>query len=124
MNNIMNSWGDAYRGLSETENLGTIMWTGSQDPGARSGAEQWRFSIQIAVLFHNFQNAHYQWKLGVYDEESWLAQADYLVNLMSLPGIRTVWEDRKPMFSLDFRNYVETHTLKKSPDGNYRLAGT
>ncbi len=80
--------------------------------------------MQIAALFHNFQNAHYQWKLGVYDEESWQAQSVYLANLMSLPGILAVWDERKSMFSSDFRIYVETQTLKKLPDESYKLAGT
>ena len=124
MNNMMTSWADAYRAFSESENIGTIVWTGVQDPNKLSGAEQWRFSLQVAALFHNFQNAHYQWKLGLYDEASWLAQSNYLTNLMSLPGVQAVWDERKEMFSRDFRNYMETQTLNKSPDGNFRLAGT
>jgi hypothetical protein len=124
MNNMMNAWGDAYRGFSESENIGRLVWTGAQDPNELSGAERWRFSIQIAALFHNFQNAHYQQKLGVYDEEVWAAQSHYLTNLMSLPGIRATWDERKQMFSKDFRDFVETHTLKTLPDDSYRLAGT
>ncbi|HIE84691.1 MAG TPA: hypothetical protein EYQ00_12995, partial [Dehalococcoidia bacterium] len=83
MNNIMISWGDAYMGLSESENVGRLIWTGVQDPNELTGADRWRFSVQIAALFHNFQNAHYQWKVGVYDEESWVAQSHYFANLMS-----------------------------------------
>ena len=124
MNDIMNSWRDAYRGLSESENVGALVWTGVQDPGALSGADRWRFSMQIAALFHNFQNAHYQWKLGVYHEESWQAQSVYLANLMSLPGMLAVWYERKLMFSSDFRSHVETQTLKNPPDESCKLAGT
>ena len=124
MNNMMNAWGDAYRGMSESENLGRLVWTGAQNPSELSGSDRWRFSVQIAALFHNFQNAHYQWKLGVYDEDSWEAQSHYFANLMSLPGIRATWDERKEMFSSDFRNFVETRTLKTQPDENYTLAGT
>jgi hypothetical protein len=124
MNNMMNAWGDAYRGLSESENVGRLVWTGAQNPGELSGADRWRFSIQISALFHNFQNAHYQWKVGVYDEDSWAAQSHYFANLMSLPGIRATWDERQEMFSSDFRNFVETQTLKTQPDENYKLAGT
>ena len=124
MNNMMNAWADAYRGLSESENVGRIVWTGAQNPSELSGADRWRFSIQIAALFHNFQNAHYQWKLGVYDEDSWVAQSHYLTNMMSLPGMRAAWDERKEMFSSDFRNFMESQTLKTKPDENYKLAGT
>jgi hypothetical protein len=124
MNNMMNAWGDAYRGLRDSQNVGRLVWTGAQNPSELSGADRWRFSAQIAALFHNFQNAHYQWKLGVYDEDSWVAQSRYLANLMSLPGIRATWDERKEMFSSDFRIFVETQTLKTQPDENYRLAGT
>jgi hypothetical protein len=124
MNNMMNAWGDAYRGLSESENVGRLCWTGVQNPSELSGADRWRFSVQVAALFHNFQNAHYQWKLGVYDEDSWVAQSHYFANLMSLPGIRATWDERKEMFSSDFRNFVETRTLETQPDKNYTLAGT
>ncbi len=124
MNNIMISSCDAYRSLSESENVGRLVWAGVQDPSELSEADRWRFSEQIAALFHNFQNAHYQWKLGVYDQESWVAQSQYLANLMSLPGMRATWDERKAMFSSDFRHYVEMQTLKELPDGKYRLAGT
>ena len=123
MNNMMISWAEAYRGLSDTESIGNIIWTGVQDPSELSGADRWRFSIQISALFHNYQNAHYQWRIGVYDENSWEAQSHYFVNMMSLPGIRAIWEERKEMFSKNFREYVETQTLKAAPDENYRLAG-
>jgi len=124
MNNMMTSWADAYRGLSDSDSIGKLIWTGARDPNNLSGADRWRFSIQIAALFHNFQNAHYQWKIGVYDEDSWVAQSHYFVNLMSLPGLRATWEERKEMFSGDFREYVETHILTASPDEGYKLAGT
>ena len=36
MNNMMNAWGDAYRGFSESENIGRHVWTGAQDPNELS----------------------------------------------------------------------------------------
>jgi hypothetical protein len=73
---------------------------------------------------HNFQNAHYQWQLGVYDEEVWIAQSHYLVNLMSLPGFRATREERKQMFSKEFLDYVESKVLTVPVDDSYKLAGT
>ena len=90
MNNIMGSWDDVYRGFSEPENIAEVIWTGVQDPTALTDANRWRLSLQIAGLFHNFQNAHYQWKIGAYDEQAWAAQAEFLTNLLSLPGMRAV----------------------------------
>ena len=124
MNNIMSNWSEAYRGLSESENIGTLVWRGAQDVTELNGADRWRFSIQIAALMHNFQNAHYQWQLGVYDEQVWIAQSHYLVNLMSLPGFRTTWEERKQMFSKEFLDYVESKILTAPVDDSYKLAGT
>ena len=39
MNNMMNAWGDAYRGLSDSQNVGRLVWTGAQNPSELSGAE-------------------------------------------------------------------------------------
>jgi hypothetical protein len=124
MNNIMSNWSEAYRGLSDSESIGNLVWTGVQDPNNLNGADRWRLSIQLAALTHNFQNAHYQWSLGVYDEGAWDAQSQYLVNLMSLPGFRSTWEERKEIFSKEFRNFVETEVLTKQPSSSYKLAGT
>ena len=124
MNNIMGSWGEVYRGFSESENVAEIIWRGVQDPSALSEVEQWRYSLQIAGLFHNFHNAHYQWKIGAYDDGAWFAQAEFLTNLLSLPGVLDVWEKRKRMLSQDFQVYVDTQILTKSADSDYKLEGT
>jgi len=124
MNNIMGSWGEVYRGFSETENVAEIIWRGVQDHAALSEVEQWRYSLQIAGLFHNFHNAHYQWKIGAYDDGAWSAQAEFLTNLLSLPGVRDVWEKRKRMLSRDFQVYVDTQILTKEADSDYKLEGT
>ena len=124
MNNIMGSWSDVYRGFSETENIAEIVWTSVQDPKSLSEVSLWRFSLQLTGLLHNFHNAHYQWKIGAYDEDTWVAQAEFLTNLLSLPGMRAVWDERKSMLSKDFQIYVDTQILTKSPDQDYKLTGT
>jgi hypothetical protein len=123
MNNIMSNWGEAYRGLSESENVGTLIWKGVQDVNNLEGADRWRFSVQIVALFHNYQNAHYQWSLGLYDAGAWAAQSKYLANLMSLAGVHSVWEERSVMFSKDFQDYMESVVISASVDGNYSLVG-
>jgi hypothetical protein len=124
MNNIMGAWGDVYRGFSESENIAEVIWKGVQDPAVLSEPDQWRYSLQIAGLFHNFHNAHYQWKIGAYDDGAWSAQAEFLTNLLSLPGVRSVWDERKRMLSKDFQVYVDTQILTKDADKDYKLTGT
>ena len=124
MNNVLTHWGAAYRFLGASKNVGELVWTGVQNPNALSGAARWRFSTLVASVFHHFQNAHYQSELGVYDEDSWAAQSHYLANLMSLPGMRATWDERKEMFSRNFQNFMETQILKTPADENYKFSGT
>ena len=124
MNTIMDSWGDMYMRVSESDKLAEIVWNGTQDPNAVSGVERFRFSIAVTSFLHSWHNTYYQWKIGTYDSEAWSAQVTALINFFSLPGIRATWNDRRNMFPQDFQMYVETEIISKSGDSNFKLAGT
>ena len=124
MNNIMDKRGEFYLRYSENENLAEIVWTGVQDAKALSGIDRWRFSMALTGVFHNWHNDYYQWTIGAYESKAWSAQAKFMINLLSLPGARAVWDERKLMLPKNFQMYVETEILTKSPDPDYQIPGT
>ncbi len=124
MASVMDQWAHNYQSLSENENLAEVVWTGAQDPNAVSGVDRWRLSLSCSGFFQYWHNAYYQWTIGAYESKAWYAQTKFMINLLSLPGARAVWEERKLALPEDFQKYVETEILTKSPDPSYKLAGT
>ena len=124
MNNIMDKWGEFYLRSSENDNLAAVVWNGVQDAKALTGVDRWRLSMALTGFFYFWNNAYYQWTIGVYESKAWSAQAKFMTNLLSLPGARAVWDERKRMLPEDFQMYVETEILTQSPDPDYKLPGT
>ena len=124
MNNIMDKWGEFYLRSSENENLAAVVWNGVQDAQALIGVDRWRLSMALTGFFYFWNNAYYQWTIGVYESKAWYAQAKFMTNLLSLPGARAVWDERKLMLPEDFQMYVETEILTKSPDPDFKIPGT
>ena len=124
MNNIMDTFSDRYLRISENENLAEVVWNGAQDPKAVNGVDRWRLSIAIGGFFYFWNNAYYQWTIGAYESHAWYAHEKLMTNLLTMSGIRAVWDERKSMLPEDFQMYVETEILTKSPDADYKLPGT
>ena len=110
--------------LSENENFATVLWNGSQDANAVSGVDRWRLSLAFGGIFHGWHNSYYQWTIGAYESKAWSAQTKFMRNLLTLPGARAMWDERKGMLPEDFQTYVETEILTKSPSTHFKLPGT
>ncbi len=123
MNNIMDNWGDRLLRLSENENIASVLWSGSQDANAVSGVDRWRLSLAFGGIFHGWHNSYYQWTIGAYESKAWSAQAQYMRNMLTLPGARAMWDERKVMLPEDFQTYIETEILTKPPDADYKIPG-
>ena len=80
--------------------------------------------MALTGVFHYWHNDYYQWTIGAYESKAWSAQAKFMINLLSLPGARAVWDERKLMLPENFQMYVETEILTKSPDADYKMPGT
>ena len=111
MNNIMESWGEAYTRISENENLAEIVWSGAQDPNQLSDVPRWRFALFVNGIFYSWHNAYYQWTIGTYEAQAWAGQADLMTNILHLPGIRTIWDERKQTLPKDFQILLHRYRL-------------
>ncbi len=124
MASVMEQWAQNYQSLSENKKLAEVVWTGAQDPNAVTGVDRWRFTMACSRFFHYWHNAYYQWTSGSLDSNTWSGQRGNMVNLLTLPGVRTVWNERKHVLPENFQTYVETEILTKSPDADFKLSGT
>ena len=124
MTSVMEQWAHNSQSLSENENLAEIVWNGVQDPNALSGVDRWRMTLACSSFLHYWHNAYFQWISGSLESNSWSAKTREMANLLTLPGIWAVWDERKGTLPEDFQIFIDTQVLTKSPDKDYKLSGT
>lgn len=59
------------------------------------------------ALTRRFENAWFQYKVGVLKETDWKAIAYDMDSLFAYPGARFAWEGSKNRTSVEFRKYVD-----------------
>ena len=119
MNNIMSGWCDWYQRLSEDAELSEIVQKGAEDMSSLTDLERFRFVVLLTGNFRAWHNAWYQWRLGVYDAESWESQMRTIMGFLSMPGARAVWDERKFILPEAFQSYVEVEVAKKGATLSY-----
>jgi hypothetical protein len=64
----------------------------------------------VSLLFSTFklfENAWFQQRQGTLEREQWESWDLYIRVYYHRPGVQAWWSDRRKMFALGFRNYVE-----------------
>jgi hypothetical protein len=120
MNNIMSGWCDWYQRLSEDAKLSEIVQKRAEDMSSLTDLERFRFTALLTGNFRAWHNAWHQWRLGVYDAESWESQMRTIMGFLSMPGARAVWGERKFILPEAFQSYVEAEIAGKGASDSYR----
>ena len=79
-----------------------------------SGTESWRFERRMNAWFRHWENMHYQYTAGLFDETEAAKNLDAIaVALERDPGWLEYWCRRGSLYSSEFaaeiENLVETH---------------
>ena len=71
-------------------------------------AEEFRFNQWSNATFRTWENAHYQYRLGLYDETEFSAQKESWRNILTRPGIANRWRSVRMAYSAEFAAEVDT----------------
>ena len=103
-NTFISHW-DALARDAETL---SVMLRGSKDFASLSdNVELPRYYLNSMASMRRFENAWFQYKVGVLKEADWQAIAYDLDSLFAYPGVRMAWDGIKNRSSIEFRKYVD-----------------
>jgi len=122
MDRITSGWVDFYYKLSQDADLSEIMRKGMNDLSSLTDPEHFRFNVLLIGMFRSWHNAWYQWRLGVFDMESWDSQMRTIRSFLTLPSALAVWEERKIVLPEAFRSYIEAEVADKGAAYSYEWA--
>jgi hypothetical protein len=61
----------------------------------------------LFITFKLFENAWFQHRQGTLDPDQWEAWDLHMRVYFHRPGVQVWWSDRRGMFAIGFRNYIE-----------------
>ena len=82
--------------------------TAVEDWHAASEEDRSRAAATFFTLFKLFENAWFQQCQGTLEREQWEGWDLYIRVYFHRPGVQVWWADRRGMFAVGFRKYVET----------------
>ena len=81
---------------------------GMADPDKLDADEYLQFAYLGISLFRKYENAYFQYKSGMIDDEFWDGHRDNLLWFFHRPGTQRWWKERRLGFSKSFREYLES----------------
>ncbi len=96
-----------HRGLSQSPDLGSILFKGVAEPDLLSDEEMPRFNALIAELFIVFEAINRQYLLGFVTEEAWRPFEKKIFELLSNPHVQEWWASEVSTTSETFRKFVD-----------------
>jgi hypothetical protein len=69
--------------------------------------DKFRFGVQLNYGFRSFDNAYYQYRAGLLDEDRWQISARTLVSFLQNPGVAHWWRSTPSTLSPEFIALVE-----------------
>ena len=70
-------------------------------------AEEFRFNQWSNATFRTWENAHYQYRLDLYDETEFSAQKESWRSILTRPGIADRWRSVRMTYSPEFAAEIE-----------------
>ena len=100
---LINLLGPQSADPSLTRSLATAVenWQGATEE------DRSRAVAMLLALFKLFENAWFQQRQGTLEQEQWEGWDLYIRVYFHRPGVQVWWADRRAMFAVGFRNYVE-----------------
>ena len=107
-NQVSNSFISNWDSLANnTESLSVVLRGGKDFANLTEHVDQSRYYLLMMANMRRFENAWFQYKIGVLRETDWQAIAYDMDALFAYPGTRFAWEAIKNRSSIEFRDYVD-----------------
>ena len=110
--------------VCQSGEVADIFWRGHQDPSALNGPEVMRYHQLCNYYYKSFENANFQYRDGVLDEENWSSLKQFFIDVGNLPGMRQYWNSRNHWYSTKFQAFMSGEIITAQSPMDFRLAGT
>lgn len=103
--------GDMAAIVGESKEKSKLYADGMADPDKLDPDEYLQFAYLGISLFRKYENAYFQYRSGMIDDEFWDGHRDNLLWFFHRPGTQRWWKERRLGFSKSFREYLESTTV-------------
>ncbi len=93
-----------------------VVFRGMVDPETLSEEEAAGFTWWLIGMFLVYENAHYQYRMGLLDEDRWRIHRSNLQTLLGTQGIRHWWATRSGLIESPEFAALVSEMLCKEPD--------
>ena len=93
-----------------------VAFRGMADPETLSEEEAGRFAWWLIGVFIVYENAHYQYRMGLLDEDRWQIHRSSLQLLLGSPGIRNWWTTRSDLIDSPEFAALMSEMIGKEPN--------
>ena len=100
--------GDMAVIVGESKEKSRLYANGMADPDLLDEEEYLQFAYLGISLFRKYENAYFQYRSGMIDDEFWDGHRDNLLWFFHRPGTQKWWRERRLGFSKSFREYLES----------------
>lgn len=100
--------GDMAAIVGESKEKSKLYADGMADPDLLDEDEYLQFAYLGISLFRKYENAYFQYRSGMIDNEFWDGHRDNLLWFFHRPGTQRWWRERRLGFSKSFREYLES----------------
>jgi hypothetical protein len=100
--------GDMAAIVGETKEKSRLYADGMANPDKLDPDEYLQFAYLGISLFRKYENAYFQYRSGMIDDEFWDGHRDNLLWFFHRPGTQRWWHERRLGFSKSFREYLES----------------
>lgn len=100
--------GDMAAIVGESKEKSKLFAVGMAEPDKLTEDEYLQFAYLGISLFRRYENAYFQYRSGMIDDEFWNGHRDNLLWFYHRPGTQRWWQERRLGFSRGFREYLES----------------
>ena len=104
-----------YTESGNSEQSSQLMWNYLKDPeSVETSAEKFQATILLHGLILAFQNSYYLEKQGTLDHNMQESLTAAIRAVKEEPGWQEYWENRKSLFFVEFRQYINNIMIRDS----------
>ena len=108
VDSLANSMHDLAFEMAKNDQLLKIITTTLQDWEGATELERARAASFMLGYFKLFENAWFQMRKGMLEQDQWEGYDAFLRTVWTQPAVKTWWSMRRTFFAPGFRNYVES----------------
>lgn len=112
---IDQSFGRVLALLIENERAAAVFSRGVESLEGLAPEERNIFYSLLALLFKEFENAFFHYRQRLISESQFSAWAIAIGWYVGFPGVHTWWQNRRGVYSAEFRHFVEVRHAADGP---------